>query len=338
MRIGITYDLRSWYLAKGYSMEETAEFDKEDTVNAIEKELRDNGYDTEKIGNVYNLVERLAAGHRWDLVFNIAECLYGDGRESVVPALLDQYKIPYVFSGPVVMGISLNKYFSRLVVSAADVRVSPGTVIYNTDEIDSRISGLKFPLFLKPVSEGTGKGISVNSIVYNLEQLKNICSLLLNDYNQPVMVEEYMPGREFTVGVTGGGTTSHCIGAMEIICKDNLPYCNQVKENFEHYVEYRLIPEKEILDECYRVARNAWIALNGIDAGRIDLRTDRYGNICFIEANPLAGLNPLISDLPILCRMNGVTYQQLMKEIITSAVTRVKAEPVPQYEALSDYI
>ena len=82
MRIGITYDLRSWYLAKGYSMEETAEFDKEDTVNAIEKELRDNGYDTEKIGNVYNLVERLAAGHRWDLVFNIAECLYGDGRES----------------------------------------------------------------------------------------------------------------------------------------------------------------------------------------------------------------------------------------------------------------
>lgn len=324
MKIGIAYDLRSWYLAKGYSMEETAEFDKESTIEAIEEEIRYSGYEPDKIGNVYNLVERLAAGDSWDMVFNISECLYGDGRESVVPALLDQYKIPYVFSGPVVMGISLNKYYSRLVVNAAGVRVSPGTVIYNVEDIDSKIGGLMFPLFLKPVSEGTGKGITIRSIVDDVTQLRTLCEELLNEYHQPVLVEEYMPGREFTVGVVGSGVSSHLIGAMEIVCKDNMPYCNEVKENFEQYVEYKLVAEEDVLNECYRVAKQAWIALNGVDAGRIDLRTDRYGKICFIEANPLAGLNPKISDLPILCRMNGVSYRQLLSEIISSAVSRVK--------------
>jgi D-alanine-D-alanine ligase len=323
MKIGIAYDLRSWYLAKGYSMEETAEFDKESTVEAIEEEIRYAGYEPDKIGNVYNLVERLAAGDRWDLVFNITECLYGDGRESVVPALLDQYKIPYVFSGPVVMGISLNKYYSRLVVGAAGVRVSPGNVVYNREEIEYKIVGLKFPLFLKPVSEGTGKGITTKSIVNDVYQLKSLCEELLNEYHQPVLVEEYMPGREFTVGIVGSGASSRPVGAMEIVCKDNMPYCNEVKENFEQYVEYKLVAEEEVLEECYRVAQQAWIALNGVDAGRIDLRTDRYGKICFIEANPLAGLNPKISDLPILCRMNGVSYRQLLNEIISSAVSRV---------------
>lgn len=323
MKIGIAYDLRSWYLAKGYSMEETAEFDKESTVEAIEEEIRYAGYEPDKIGNVYNLVERLAAGDCWDLVFNITECLYGDGRESAVPALLDQYKIPYVFSGPVVMGISLNKYYSRLVVGAAGVRVSPGNVVYNREEIDSKIEGLKFPLFLKPVSEGTGKGITTKSIVNDVYQLKSLCEELLNEYHQPVLVEEYMPGREFTVGIVGCGASSRHVGAMEIVCKDNMPYCNEVKENFEQYVEYKLVAEEEVLEECYRVAQQAWIALNGVDAGRIDLRTDRYGKICFIEANPLAGLNPKISDLPILCRMNGVSYRQLLNEIISSAVSRV---------------
>lgn len=324
MKIGIAYDLRSWYLAKGYSMEETAEFDKESTIEAIEEEIRYSGYEPDKIGNVYNLVERLAAGDSWDMVFNISECLYGDGRESVVPAILDQYKIPYVFSGPVVMGISLNKYYSRLVVNAAGVRVSPGTVIYNVEDIDSKIGGLMFPLFLKPVSEGTGKGITIRSIVDDVTQLRTLCEELLNEYHQPVLVEEYMPGREFTVGVVGSGVSSHLIGAMEIVCKDNMPYCNEVKENFEQYVEYKLVAEEDVLNECYRVAKQAWIALNGVDAGRIDLRTDRYGKICFIEANPLAGLNPKISDLPILCRMNGVSYRQLLSEIISSAVSRVK--------------
>ena len=129
MKVGLTYDLRSWYLDRGYSMEDTAEFDKQDTIDAIEKALINMGCKTEHIGNCFQLIEALAAGEKWDLVFNIAEGLYGDGRESVVPAILDQYRIPYVFSGPVILGISLNKYLTRLIVSAAGVPVSPGMLI-----------------------------------------------------------------------------------------------------------------------------------------------------------------------------------------------------------------
>src|SRR5512136_863714 len=135
MKVGLTYDLRSWYLDRGYSMEDTAEFDKQETVDAIDTALKNMGFETESVGNCFQLIEALSSGKRWDLVFNIAEGLYGDGRESVVPAILDQYKIPYVFSGPVVLGISLNKYLTRLIVAATGVPVSPGMLISSKPDI-----------------------------------------------------------------------------------------------------------------------------------------------------------------------------------------------------------
>ncbi len=320
MKIGITYDLRTWYLEQGFSMEETAEFDKEETIFAIENVLISSGFETERIGNIYQLVNKLAAGNRWDLVFNIAEGMYGDGRESVVPALLDQYKIPYVFSGPVIMGVSLNKYFARLVVEASGVPISPGISIAQITDI-RKTSCLSFPLFVKPVAEGTGKGITTRSIVHNFDELYAICSNLLEKYSQPVLVEEYLPGREFTVGVVGSGKESTCIGGMEIICKNGLPYSNEVKENYEDYVEYIPI-EKELWEECSRISKDAWIALGGVDAGRVDLKADKTGRICFIEANPLAGLNPVHSDLPILSRMSNISYQELINKIVESAIKR----------------
>src|SRR5512140_3037333 len=153
MKFGLTFDLRSWYLDRGFSMEDTAEFDKQETVDALANSLRLMGYKTELIGNAFQLIEALAAGKKWDLVFNIAEGLYGDGRESVVPAILDQYKIPYVFSGPVIMGVSLNKHMAKLMVSAAGVPISPGCLISTHSQIEK--CSLEYPLFVKPVSEGT---------------------------------------------------------------------------------------------------------------------------------------------------------------------------------------
>jgi D-alanine-D-alanine ligase len=158
MKVGLTYDLRSWYIDRGYSMDETAEFDKQETVDALENALKKMGHDTEPVGNLFQLVEALAAGKKWDIVFNIAEGLYGDGRESAVPAILDQYKIPYVFSGPVIMGLSLNKHLAKLVVASAGVPVSPGFLINDIKDLEN--CNLIYPLFVKPVSEGTGKGIT----------------------------------------------------------------------------------------------------------------------------------------------------------------------------------
>ena len=320
MRIGLTYDLRSWYLERGYTMDETAEFDKEETVAALEETLTRLGYETERIGNVFELVSQLAAGKRWDMVFNIAEGLYGDGRESVVPALLDQYRIPYVFSGPVVMGISLNKYLARLVVEAAGVPVPPGVVAATANDLE-KVTALTFPLFVKPVAEGTGKGITERSVVRDMDSLKSIVNELLAVYRQPVLIEEYLPGREFTVGVTGTGAEAKVTGGMEVICKDNLPYSIEVKEHYEDYAEYRVYDE-DLRQECDTVALGAWRALGAVDAGRVDMKADRNGRICFIEANPLAGLNPVHSDLPMLSRMNGMSFDTLMRLIMESARTR----------------
>jgi len=319
MKVGLTFDLRSWYLDRGYSMEDTAEFDKQETVDAIDSALRKMGFETEPIGNCFQLIEALTAGKKWDLVFNIAEGLYGDGRESVVPAILDQYKIPYVFSGPVIMGISLNKYLTRLIVSAAGVPVSPGMLISDKKDIDK--CRLEYPLFIKPVSEGTGKGITEKSLINSPDDLRERAEYILNRFNQPALVEEYLPGREFTVGVIGSGDEAVAIGGMEIECKDNLPYSVEFKENYQEFCKY--IPmAKEFTEECKTVALNVWKALGGVDAGRVDVKADRNGRMCFMEVNPLAGLHPVHSDLPILSRMIGIEYQTLLEMIMKSVIKR----------------
>ena len=321
MKIGLTYDLRSWYLDRGYSMEETAEFDKQETVDALDNSMKIMGHETEQIGNAFQLIEALAAGRKWDMVFNIAEGLYGDGRESVVPAILDQYRIPYVFSGPVIMGISLNKHLAKLVVAAAGVPVSPGFLV--TDIKDLENLKLEYPLFVKPVSEGTGKGITDKSLVNSLSELKVMVGWILKEFNQPALVEEYLPGREFTVGIVGHGDQTLAIGGMEVITADNLPYSIHVKENYHDYSKYHPLSD-DIAEECKAVAEKARRALDAVDGGRVDVKADRNGKICFIEANPLAGLNPVHSDLPILARMYNIDYQKLLEMIMSAAIKRIK--------------
>jgi D-alanine-D-alanine ligase len=325
MKIGLTFDLRSWYIDRGYSLDETAEFDKQETVDALENSLKLMGYETEPVGNTFQLIDALAAGRRWDMIFNISEGLYGDGRESVVPAILDQYKIPYVFSGPVIMGLSLNKHLAKLVVAASGVPVSPGYLVTQLKDLDK--CNLRYPIFVKPVSEGTGKGITDKSLVKTSEELKGMVEWILREFKQPALVEEYLPGREFTVGIVGSGNEAVVIGGMEVICSDNLPYSIEVKENYQNFCKYKPL-DADIAEECKTVALSSWKALNAVDGGRVDLKADRNGKICFIEANPLAGLNPVHSDLPILSRMYGIEYQTLMEMIMKSAIMRIKKQKI----------
>jgi D-alanine-D-alanine ligase len=304
-------------------MEETAEFDKQETVDAIAESLGKMGHETELVGNAFQLIEALAAGKRWDMIFNIAEGLYGDGRESVVPAILDQYRIPYVFSGPVIMGISLNKHLAKLVVESAGVPVSKGFLVTDIKQLEKK--ELEFPLFVKPVSEGTGKGITDKSLVHNLSELTAMVKWILKEFNQPALVEEYLPGREFTVGVIGHGDQTFAIGGMEVITANNLPYSVHVKENYHDYCKYLPLSD-DIAEECKAVAVQAWKALDAVDGGRIDVKADRNGRICFIEANPLAGLNPIHSDLPILARMYNIDYQKLLEMIMSAAIKRTSGK------------
>ena len=321
MRIGLTYDLRSDYLKMGYTMEETAEFDKESTIEGIEQAIQQAGHSTMRIGHVQNLMKALLNDEKWDMVFNIAEGLYGEGRESLVPALLDNYKIPYVFSGPVTLGISLNKAFAKQIVKESGINTPAFHVVSKIEDV-SEVQ-LTYPLFAKPISEGTGKGIDTKSFINSAEELKKVCKHLLTQFNQPVLVEEYLPGREFTVGVIGTGKNAYVPGAMEIIYNENTHnfYSYDNKENYEGRINYVAV-EGEMLEACKNVALNSWKALNCFDGGRVDLKIDRFGKMSFIEVNPLAGLNPVISDLPILCKLNGMNYQELINGILKSAIER----------------
>jgi D-alanine-D-alanine ligase len=330
MRIGLTYDLRSEYLARGYSEDETAEFDRDDTIEAIETALKRIGQETERIGNVHRLVERLARGDRWDLVFNIAEGLNGIGREAQVPAVLDAYGIPYTFSDPLVMSLTLHKAMTKRVIR--DAGVPTAEFILAEGPEDAGQARFAPPYFIKPVAEGTGKGISASSIVRHRQDLADACRRLLDAYRQPVLVERFLPGREFTVGVAGTGRKTRILGTMEVLLQpaaERAVYSYHNKENSEELVRYRLMrpDEDPLISEVEDIALRAWRALGCRDAGRLDLRCDRKGRPQFMEVNPLAGLHPEHSDLPIICSLAGIGFERLIAWILESAAERVLTEP-----------
>ncbi len=325
MRIGITYDLRTDYLSMGYSMEETAEFDKEETIAGIEDALRELGYETDRIGHARALIHRLEAGERWDLVFNICEGLAGIAREAQVPAILELYNVPYVFSDPFVLSLTLHKGMTKRVVRDAGVPTSDFCVY----ERERDLADLRFtpPYFIKPVAEGTGKGCSSRSIILTAESLNAGCQQLVEQFQQPVLIESYLAGREFTVGITGTGPQATVVGAMEIVLLSNAEqggYSYENKSQYEDRVTYRPChPATEpVSAAAIQVALKAWRALGCRDGGRVDIRCDVSQNPMFLEVNPLAGLNPKDSDLPILARMAGLGYTQLIGKIMVSALAR----------------
>lgn len=331
MKIGLTYDLRSEYLSRGYDEEQTAEFDREDTIEAIEGALRTLGHQTERIGHAKQLVAALVKGKRWDLVFNIAEGFKGIGREAQVPALLDLYEIPYTFSDPLVMALTLHKALTKRVVRDAGVSTADFTVV--TTPAEAATVALKPPYFVKPVAEGTGKGISADSIVYDRSGLSKTCGRIIDAYGQPALVEPYLSGREFTVGILGTGRTAQALGTMEVCLLAGAEpgvYSYLNKEYCEERVSYNLVlPEKDhLIKNVVTLALDAWRVLGCRDAGRVDVRCDHHGTPYFMEVNPLAGIHPEHSDLPIICNRMSIPYVTLIERIIASAGTRMEGGSV----------
>ena len=327
MKIGITYDLRDDYLAEGYSAEETLEFDRADTIDAIEQTLQDLGYLTDRVGNIKSLVKRLAAGKRWDIVFNIAEGMEGLGREAQVPAILDAYQIPYTFSDPLVLSLTLHKGMTKHVIRDLGIPTPDFLVMEKEEDID-RVA-LPFPLFAKPVAEGTSKGITSASKITSRKKLFHICKTLFSTFRQPVLLERFLPGREFTVGIVGTGEDAVALGVLEVHLKENAErevYSSVNKENCEELVEYCLANDS--MSEMVRcTALAVWRGLGCRDAGRVDLRADGKGIPHFMEVNPLAGLHPEHSDLPIICNLAGIPYHELIDMIMRSALKRLRKNP-----------
>ncbi len=323
MRIGLTYDLADDYRRMGYTDEEVAEFDSIEVIDAIEDVLRGLRDEPSPIGNIFQLNCALARGERWDLVFNIAEGMHGFGREAQVPALLDAYGIPYVFSDPLVLALTLHKGMAKRVIR--DLGVPTPDFAVAECEADLQNLTLSFPVFVKPVAGGTSAGISPASKARNASEVAVICCQLWHKFRQPVLIEEFLPGREFTVGMLGSGARARAVGVMEVVLQDGAEpemYSFLNKKDWVTRVCYRL-EEGDVAAEARNLALRVWRGLGCRDGGRVDLRCDAFGRAQFLEVNPLPGLHPQISDLTILCGMAGIGHAELIGAIVRSAKERM---------------
>lgn len=325
MRIGLTYDLRDAYLAAGYGEEETAEFDRGETIDALQAAMTQLGHEVDRIGNVRELAARLVAGDRWDLVFNIAEGLRGFGREAQVPGLLDAYGIPYTFADPLVASLTLHKGLAKRVLRDCGIATPDFREV--CDPAEAAQVDLPLPLFVKPIAEGTAKGIDGTSKVTSVDELRRAVQRVVERFEQPAIVEPFLPGREFTVGILGSGANAIAVGTLEIeMNADAEPhaYTYVNKERSEALCRFPLAPP-EWRAQAEPLSLAAWRALGGRDAGRVDLRADARGRLQVLEVNPLPGLHPTHSDLPMLCEFMGMPYTSLIERILASACERLPA-------------
>ncbi|MGA8688445.1 MAG: ATP-grasp domain-containing protein [Methyloceanibacter sp.] len=322
MRIGLVYDLRDDYRAIGFSEEEVAEFDHVDTIDQLAGALQALGCEVDRVGRGQALAARLVAGERFDLVFSIAEGVKGRSREAQVPALCELFDQPYLFSDPLTSATSLDKAVAKRLVREAGVPTPAFTVAYAAATELQDWS--QYPAFVKPLAEGTGKGCEAASLVSSGEELAAAATRLLQRYRQPVLVETYLPGREFTVGIVGNGTDATVLGICEILLKEHAEanvYSLRNKERCEDLVIYARADDEEAKIAGTR-ALAAYHALECRDAGRIDFRSDALGDPYFLEANTLAGLHPHHSDLPILAAQNGVPFVELIGMILDAGLAR----------------
>jgi D-alanine-D-alanine ligase len=306
----------------GYGEEETAEFDSEVTIDAICNAVEAMGFEAVRIGNVKRLVEALARGERWDGVFNFCEGLKGLAREATVPALLEVYDVPYVFSDGLTLAVTLDKSMAKRIVRDAGVPTADFAVIESGDDI-AKVN-LPYPLFLKPVAEGSGKGVNAKSKVNDAAALNRVALELLENFDQPVLVETFLPGREFTVAVIGTGADAKVLGASEIVPKENWVGDGYGYENKEYWHDKVDIigADPESRRAAGDVALAAWRALRCRDGGRVDIRNDANGKPHFIEVNPVAGLRPEYSDMCFIATREGLTYRQLIGCIMQSFLKR----------------
>lgn len=337
MRVGLCYDVRTDDLI------ESAEFDRPETIELVRNGLAQLGHDVTLIGNGRDLARYLVGGERPDLVFNMAEGREGRSREAQVPALLDMFNIAYTFSDACTMAIALDKGTAKRIWASHSLPVTPFAEILSVSDIEAYLgsrSFVGFPVFVKPAWEGTSKGIDRNSVVHDLESLSLHAMRIVRRFRQPVLIEPFLEGPEFTVGIVGTGKSAEVIGTtrVDILDGSNPPvYGFNQKEECEIRVNYVPVscqddPSVQRIEE---IARESYVAVGCRDAGRVDLKLDASGVPYLLEINPLPGLHPEHSDLPIIARYAGISFVRLLGLIVSSALSRCETSYSAQATWLS---
>ncbi len=322
LRIALCYDLKSDYLAAGFAPEDVMEFDEEETVEFLDGTLDQLGHHLERVGRGVELTRRLATGERWDLVFNVAEGVHGRSREAQVPAVCEMFDQPYTFSDPLTCALTLDKAMAKRVVRDHGLPTAPFAVVERLEDLES--VDLEPPLFIKPLAEGSSKGVTARSRVGSREELREACAELLQTFRQPVLVERFLPGREVTIGIVGNGGEARIVGAMEVAFREGADpaYTALNKKDYATWMDYWLLDGEPFAQRARQVALAAYRSLGCRDLARVDLRCDASGEPNFLEVNPLPGLHPTYSDLPLLAGRAGISYDELLGQVIEASARR----------------
>jgi len=329
MKIALTYNLKKKDTTK--PADYFSECDSEDTINAITGAIRRKGHNVEAIDVEYPKLFSYFRKNSVDMVFNIAEGRSGKFRESEVPAILDYLKIPYTGSDTFSLALALNKALTKKILKAENIPTPNFQVfIKGTEELNP---DLRFPLIVKPNCEGSAKGISKLNVVNNAEDLFKRVKDILSVYKQEALVEEFIEGKELTVGILENGKT-RVLPILEIDfsgCKNSGEYFYSWKmKEYQGNKELGLVPtfhcpahldpeiEKAVKDVALRTHR----AVGCLDISRTDIRLDKFNVPYVLEINPLPGLDPKESNFPIMAYAAGMKYEDLIEAIILSASER----------------
>jgi D-alanine-D-alanine ligase len=325
LKVGITYNLK-----KDFSRQENQpidfleEFDTEETIDAIRKVLEGEGHDVIKLGGDAGLIDRLRQTPV-DIVFNIAEGLQGRNREAHIPALLEFLNIPYTGSDPLTLSLTLDKAMAKRVVASQNIPTPRFKKVEGVEDLHDL--DLRYPLFVKLCHEGSSKGIRLDSKISNAQFLREKTTELLKTYGSPLLVEEFVKGPEFTVGILGNEEPS-VLGVMQIEIKGSAPeesiYSLEIKREWEERVRYHCPPliDQNLLRKIEEVALRSYRALECRDVSRVDIRMGEDGTPYFLEINPLPGLSPVYGDLVMIGRNMGWDYARLVKTIFHHALKR----------------
>ena len=328
LKVGLTYNLKRITAQHAEDDDSEAEYDSAHTIDALASAIASHGHQVVRLEATRDIVRRLPDADV-DLVFNLAEGLRGRGREAHVPALLEMLDIQFTGSDAATMAVALDKHLAKAVVAAGGVPVPLGLTMQSGD--DALPPGFVFPAIVKPNTEGSSKGVQPRCVVENIEQLRAEVTAQCARYQQPVVVEEFLPGREFTVAVLGPQHAPRVLPPMEIVFVnpdskhpvyafgDKLDWSKKIRYDRPAQTDARLA--QELLD----VTLGAWRALGCRDVARFDLRCDAQGRVRFIEVNTLPGITPGWSDLCMIAEGAGMSYQALIGEILQPAVERLRA-------------
>jgi D-alanine-D-alanine ligase len=327
MIIGISYDLKdSVSLGKEQPEDALEEYDSLETVDALKSAIEAKGHSVVKLGGGREFLKNVLST-KVDFVFNISEGLGSyRSREAQVPSVLEMLDIPYSGADPQCLAVCLDKHLTKKIVSWEGIATPKWSVISQKHLNSVNWKSLPYPAFVKPIWEGSSKGIRLNSLVREPKPLEILVTSLLKQYHQPVLVEEFIAGEEVTVGMVGNSPPKF-IGIMRVVPRKkdaDFVYSLEVKRDYENLVDYECPAnlEKKTIQKIQEYSLKAFEVLECRDFARVDFRISPDGTPYFLEINPLAGLNPRSSDLIIMAKLVGLKYNELIGSILEAALRR----------------